>query len=103
MTLPPSWPRSQALAIRQSLFTVATETPNASATSGTDMLARNVLNFPIAPGNIPDLKEQATAFENMAAINAGPGPFVADDGKPEQIVVANVTPTLLWFIPSRPI
>jgi len=75
--------------------------PERLATIQTDMLARNVLNFPIAPGNIPDLKEQATAFENIAAINAGPGPFVADDGKPEQIVVANVTPNFFTLLGTR--
>src|SRR5437870_5137839 len=48
--------------------------PERLATIQTDMKARNVLNFPIAPGNIPDLKEQATAFESIAAISGGPGP-----------------------------
>jgi hypothetical protein len=33
----------------------------------TDMLARHVTNFPIAPGNMPDLLDHATAFENIAA------------------------------------
>jgi len=65
--------------------------PERLATIQTDMVARHVIDFPIAPGNIPDLKEQATAFENIAAINAGPGPFAGDDGKPEQIIIAGVT------------
>jgi putative ABC transport system permease protein len=62
------------------------------------MKARNVLNFPIAPGNLPDLREQATSFQTIAAINAGPGPIVADDGKPEQIVIAGVTPNFFSLL-----
>src|SRR5215471_2484865 len=62
--------------------------PDRLATIQTDMKARNVINFPIAPGNMSDLIQQATAFQSIAAINAGPGPIVTDDGKPEQIVVA---------------
>ncbi len=75
--------------------------PERLATIQTDMRARNVINFPIAPGNIPDLKEQATAFENIAAINAGPGPFMGDDGKPEQIVVAGVTTNFFTLLGTR--
>ena len=65
--------------------------PERLATIQTDMIARNVINFPIAPGNMLDLKARATAFESIAAINAGPGNFVGEDGKPEQITIAGVT------------
>ena len=65
--------------------------PERLATIQTDMKARNVVNFPIAPGNMLDLKARATAFESIAAISAGPGNFVGDDGKPEQIIIAGVT------------
>jgi putative ABC transport system permease protein len=75
--------------------------PDRLATIQTDMKARNVINFPIAPGNIPDLKEQATAFQSIAAINAGPGPIVADDGKPEQITIAGVTPNFFTLLGAR--
>src|SRR5215475_7316969 len=75
--------------------------PDRLATIQTDMKARNVLNFPIAPGNIPDLREQATAFQSIAAINANPGPIVADDGKPEQIVIAGVTPNFFSLLGTR--
>jgi predicted permease len=75
--------------------------PERLATIQTDMKARNVIDFPIAPGNMPDLKEQATAFQSIAAINAGPGPIVADDGKPEQIVIAGVTPNFFSVLGTR--
>ena len=37
--------------------------PERLATIQTDMKARNVINFPIAPGNMLDLKARATAFD----------------------------------------
>src|SRR5207249_4978651 len=40
-TSPPSWPRSQARATRQSPSTVAAETPSTSATSGTESPVKN--------------------------------------------------------------
>lgn len=72
--------------------------PERLATIQTDMLARHVLNFPIAPGNMPDLLDHATAFENIAAVNSFPGPFVGDDGKPEQVIAAGVTPNFFTLL-----
>jgi len=64
----------------------------------TDMLARHVTNFPIAPGNMPDLIEHATAFEYLAAVSSGPATFVGEDGKPEQIIGAGVTPDFFTLL-----
>ncbi len=75
--------------------------PERLATIQTDMKARNVMNFPIAPGNMLDLKEHATAFESIAAIFANPGPFIGDDGKPEQIIIAGVTPNFFNVLGTR--
>ena len=75
--------------------------PNQLAVIRTDMRARNVIDFPIAPGNMPDLLERATAFEQIAGINAGTGSFVGDDGKPEQINVAGVTPNFFSVLGTR--
>ena len=75
--------------------------PERLALIETDMRARKVLNFPIAPGNVPDLLERATAFEQIAAINAGPGNFVGEDGKPEQIITAGVTPNFFSTLGTR--
>ncbi len=44
---------------------------------------------------------RATAFECIAAIAAFPGPFVGDDGKPEQIVIAGVTPNFFTVLGAR--
>ncbi|HVX38592.1 MAG TPA: ABC transporter permease, partial [Gemmatimonadaceae bacterium] len=57
----------------------------------TDMVARNVINFPIAPGNMPDLLQHATAFQSIAGAASFPSNFVADDQQPEQVINAGVT------------
>jgi len=75
--------------------------PERLATIQTDMKARNVLDFPIAPGNMLDLKARATSFESIAAIFAGAGPYVGTDGKPEQITIANVTPNFFTVLGTR--
>ena len=72
--------------------------PAQLATIQTDMLARHVINFPIAPGNMPDLLDHATAFENIAAVSSGPATFIGDDGKPEQVVAAGVTPNFFTLL-----
>ena len=72
--------------------------PERLATIQVDMLARHVTNIPIAPGNIPDLLDHATAFESIAAVSALPGPFVGEDGKPEQINAATVTPNFFTVL-----
>jgi putative ABC transport system permease protein len=66
-----------------------------------DMRARKVIDFPIAPGDWLDLRARATAFESIAGISSFPGPFVGDDKKPEQIVVAGVTPNLFTLLGTR--
>ena len=75
--------------------------PNRLAVIKTDMRARNVADFPIAPGNMPDLVERATVFEAIAGINAGTGSYLGDDGKPEQINVATVTPNFFTLLGAR--
>ena len=75
--------------------------PERLATIQSDMKARNVMNFPVAPGNMLDIKAHAQAFESIAAINAGPGPIMAEDGKPEQIIIAGVTPNFFSVLGTR--
>ena len=67
----------------------------------TDMLARNVINFPIAPGNMPDLQQHATAFQSIAGAASGPANFVADDQQPEQIISAGVTTNFFTTLGAR--
>ena len=75
--------------------------PERLALIKSDMRARNVVNFPIAPGDYPDIRARVTAFESIAGIAAFPGPFVTDDGKPEQIVIAGVTPNFFTLLGTR--
>jgi putative ABC transport system permease protein len=75
--------------------------PDRLAVIKTDMRARNVIDFPIAPGNMPDLLERATAFQEIAGINAGPATYIGDDGKPEQITVAGVTSNFFNVLGTR--
>jgi len=75
--------------------------PDRLAMIKTDMRARNVINFPIAPGDMPDLLEQATAFENIAGVSSGPGSFIGDDGRPQQIVIAGVTSNFFTTLGTR--
>jgi putative ABC transport system permease protein len=75
--------------------------PDRLALIKSDMRTRKVLDFPIAPGDWLDLRAKATAFESIAGIAAFPGPFVGDDAKPEQIVVAGVTPNFFTVLGAR--
>src|ERR1044072_4139098 len=66
-----------------------------------DLRARNVTNFPFPPGDVPDLRAQATAFEAIAGLNTGPSTVIGEDGKPEQINAAFVTTNLFTVLGSR--
>src|SRR5512132_3996503 len=75
--------------------------PDRLATIHNDLRARRVFNFPWPAGDMPDVRQQLTAFESIAAINAGRSSFVGDDGKPEQIVAAGVTPNFFTVLGAR--
>jgi putative ABC transport system permease protein len=66
-----------------------------------DMRARHVTNFPMPPGDMPDLRAQATAFQDIAGVASGPSTFVGDDGKPEQIQLAGVTTNFFTLLGAR--
>src|SRR5438552_14633829 len=66
-----------------------------------DMRARRVRNFPIPPGDVPDIRARATAFENTAAAFAGPWTFLGEDNKPEQITGSGVTPNFFNLLGLR--
>lgn len=72
--------------------------PDRLAVIQTDMRSRHVNNFPIPPGDLPDLKGRATAFQSIAAVSVGPSSFVGDDGRPEQITSAGVTPNFFTLL-----
>ncbi|MFI5281179.1 MAG: ABC transporter permease [Gemmatimonadales bacterium] len=56
-----------------------------------DMTKRNVRDFPIAPGDVPDLRAQAKSFSGMAGVNTFRAPIAGDNSPPEQVKVAGVT------------
>ena len=67
-----------------------------------DLRARSVINFPFAAGDMPDLREQATAFQAIAARQYRTGsPYVGEDGKPEQISAAFVTTNVFTVLGTR--
>jgi predicted permease len=75
--------------------------PDRLALIKSDMRVRKVLDFPMTPGDWPDLHARATAFESIAGIASFPGPFVGDDAKPEQVVAAGVTPNFFTLLGAR--
>jgi putative ABC transport system permease protein len=66
-----------------------------------DLTARNVRDFPLPPGDLPDLREQGTLFQDVAAVTlAGRAPLAGDGSEPEQVSVAAVTPDLFPLLGS---
>ena len=56
-----------------------------------DMLKRDVKDFPFPPGDLPDLRQQGTLFQEMGGVGTFKQPLVGDGGEPEQVNVAGVT------------
>ncbi len=56
-----------------------------------DLTARNVLNFPMPPGDFHDLRETGTLFQDVAAIVGGPATMIGEDGEPIRVENAGVT------------
>jgi putative ABC transport system permease protein len=64
-----------------------------------DLRARNVVDFPIGPGDIPDVKAGLPSFENIAALQTGRNvPYTDNDGKAQLISVANATPNIFKLL-----
>ena len=66
-----------------------------------ELRARELKDFPFSPGDYRDLKEQATAFQDMAAITPGRQALHGDGGAPEQVRVTGVTPNLFSLLGAR--
>jgi predicted permease len=66
-----------------------------------DLRNRDVVDFPIAPADFHDLREQATLFEELAGVFTFRPTLTTDDGEPEQIRAAGVTPNLLSLLGAR--
>ncbi len=66
-----------------------------------DLTARNLNDFPMAPGDFPDLREQGTMFETIAALNTFRATLGDDVGIPERIRFAQVTPDVFPLLGAR--
>jgi predicted permease len=66
-----------------------------------DMVARNVLDFPMPPGDFADLKEQGTLFQDVAAVATARVPLTGDGSTPEQITIAPATTGLFSVLGAR--
>jgi putative ABC transport system permease protein len=68
-----------------------------------ELRARNVTDWPFAPPDYRDVKQQATAvFEDLAGlIPAGRAPFSEQSGEPEQIQVGAATPNIFRVLGAR--
>jgi predicted permease len=66
-----------------------------------DMRARNVTDFPFSPGNYLDLKQQTTAFEDVAAVTPPFGSMSVRGETPEAVDAMGVTHNLLSVLGVR--
>ncbi|HEX9581524.1 MAG TPA: ABC transporter permease [Gemmatimonadales bacterium] len=63
-----------------------------------DLTNRNVNDFPLPPGDLPDLREQGTLFQEIAAVATGRQPLAGDGNEPEQVSVGFATPNLFSML-----
>lgn len=67
-----------------------------------DMTRRNVRDFPFSDANFIDLRDGSKAFfEDFAAVNTGRGVVPREDGTPEQVRFAAVTPNFFRLLGAR--
>ena len=63
-----------------------------------EMRARKVPDFPIAPADVKDMREQVTALDQIAGVTTFRQALIEDNAEPEQVktafVTANLIPTL---------
>jgi len=66
-----------------------------------DMVKRDVKDFPFPPGDLPDVRQQATLFQEIAGVATFRQPLVGDGGEPEQVNVAGVTENVFTVLRAR--
>ncbi len=66
-----------------------------------DMLARHVSDFPMPPGDLPDLRQQGTLFDQVAAVATFQAPLGEDGSAPEQITAAPATTNIFDVLGLR--
>ena len=67
----------------------------------TDMVARNVPNFPMSPGDFPDVRRAATSFDEVAGLVTFQQPLLDERGESRMIRMAGVTANLLRTLGAR--
>ena len=64
-----------------------------------DLRARGVVDFPVGPGDVPDIRNGTTAFEGIAALQTGRNfPYTDKDGKAQLITFAGATPNIFKLL-----
>ena len=64
-----------------------------------DLRARNVVDFPIGPGDVPDIRAGLPSFESIAALQTGRNvPYTDKDGNAQLISVAGATPNIFKLL-----
>lgn len=66
-----------------------------------DMVARDVINFPMAPGDFPDLVREVRAFDEVAGLATFQQPFVDERGEAQMVRLAGVTPNIFRTLGVR--
>src|SRR5919107_2636012 len=60
-----------------------------------DLRTRGVVDFPIGPGDVPDIRNGTTVFEGIAALQTARNVAYTDkDGKAQLISLAQATPNI---------
>jgi putative ABC transport system permease protein len=64
-----------------------------------DLRARKVVDFPVGPGDVPDIRNGTTVFEGIAALQAVRNfPYVDKDGNAHLITFAGATPNIFKLL-----
>jgi predicted permease len=64
-----------------------------------DLRARNVVDFPTGPGDIPDIRNGTTVFEGIAALQTARNfPYTDKEDKAQLITLASATPNIFKLL-----
>jgi predicted permease len=64
-----------------------------------DLRARNVVDFPVGPGDVPDIRNGTTVFDGIAALQTTRNfPYTDKDGKAALITAAFATPNIFKLL-----
>jgi predicted permease len=64
-----------------------------------DLRARGVVDFPVGPGDVPDLRKGTSVFEGIAALQTTRNfPYTDKDGKAQLITAAAATPNIFKLL-----